>query len=126
MLGSKDFHERLRRRVRKREAGLTEVPEAKAFIRLDAQTCLGVVGRVYGTRRAELLRGRRGQRSEGRAMAMYVCRRLAGMKLEEIAKLFGVGGYSAVSSVIGRTKAELEKRGEVARRFEQIRKQLQR
>ncbi len=59
-------------------------------------------------------------------MAMYVCRRLAGMKLEEIAKLFGVGGYSAVSSVIGRTKAELEKRGEVARRFQQVRKQLQR
>jgi hypothetical protein len=34
---------------------------------------------------------------------------MAGMKHEEIAKVFGVGGYSAVSSVIGRTQSELVK-----------------
>jgi chromosomal replication initiation ATPase DnaA len=59
-------------------------------------------------------------------MGMYVCRRMAGMKHEEIAKVFGVGGYSAVSSVIGRTRSELVKDGKVARRFEQIRDFLQR
>ncbi len=58
-------------------------------------------------------------------MAMYVCRRLAGMKLEEIAKLFGVGGYSGVSSVIGRMKEQLEREGETARRFQKIRQRLQ-
>ncbi len=126
VLGSKDFHERLRRRVRKREAGLTEVPEAKAYLRPDASTCLEVVGQVHGRTREDLLRSRRGQRNEARAMAMYMCRRLAGMKLEEIAKLFGVGGYSGVSSVIGRMKQQLEREGETARRFQKIRQRLQR
>jgi hypothetical protein len=51
---------------------------------------------------------------------------MAGMKHEEIAKVFGVGGYSAVSSVIGRTQSELVKDGKVAWRFEQIRDFLQR
>ncbi len=125
VLGSKDFHERLRRRVRKREAGLTEVPEAKAYLRPDASTCLEVVGQVHGRTREDLLRSRRGQRNEARAMAMYVCRRLVGMKLEEIAKLFGVGGYSGVSSVIGRMKEQLEREGETARRFQKIRQRLQ-
>jgi len=126
VLGSKDFHERLRERVRKREAGFTEVPEAKAYLRPDASTCLEAVRQVYGRRREELLRGRRGQRNEARAMAIYVCRRLAGMKLEDIAKLFGVAGYSAVSSVIGRVREELETRGETARRFDQIQKRIKR
>ena len=125
VLGSQDFHERLRRRVRKREAGLTEVPEAKAYLRADARTCLEVVGQVYGRTREDLLRSRPGQRNEARAVAMYVCRRLAGMKLEEIAKLFGVGGYSGVSSVIGRMKEQLERGDETARRFQKIRQRLQ-
>ncbi len=127
VLGSKDLHKRLRKRVRKREASLTEVPEAKAYLRPDASTCLEVVGQVYGRTREDLLRSRPGQRNEARAVAMYVCRRLAGMKLEEIAKLFGVGGYSAVGSVIGRMKEQLvERGGETARRFQKIRQRLQR
>ncbi len=126
VLGTKNFHERLGRRVRKKEAGLTEVPEAKAYLRPDVRTCLEAVGQVYGRGREELFRSRRGQRNEARAMAMYVCRRLAGMKLKEIAKLFGVGGYSAVSSVIGRMTEELETRDKAARRLEQVRKRLKR
>ncbi len=55
---------------------------------------------------------------------MYVCRKLAGMKLEQIARLFGAGGYSAVSSVIGRMEGELKRGGEPARRFEQVRRRL--
>ncbi|MFQ5883230.1 MAG: transposase [Candidatus Methylomirabilales bacterium] len=126
VLGSTQFRDRLRRRVRKRAPDLTEVSAAKAYVRPDAMTCLTVVGQVYGTGRGELLRSRRGQRNEARAVAIYVCRRLAGMKLEEIGKLFGMEGYSAVSSVIGRTEREVDKRGETARRFERIRKRLQR
>ena len=58
-------------------------------------------------------------------MAMYVCRRVRGMKHEEIAKVFGVGGYSAVSSTVGRVQAELERGGKIARRYTQIRELLQ-
>jgi len=125
VLGSKDFHERLRRRVRKRGTGLTEVPEAKAYLRPDASACLEAVGQVYGRQREELLRRRIGQRNEARAVAMYACRRHAGMKLGDIAKLFHVGGYSTVSSVIGRVKTKLGTRSETARRLDRIRRRLE-
>jgi len=59
-------------------------------------------------------------------MAMYVCRQLGGMKLQEIARLFGVGGYSTVRSVIGRARTALDKGGPIRQRFDQIRQRLER
>jgi hypothetical protein len=111
VLGSQGFIERIGRGVRKRQTDLKEVPEAKLYIRFDVKRCLEVVGRVYGNREEDLKMGRRGQRNEARAMAMYVCRRLCGMKQEEIAKVFGVGGYSGVSSMIGRVRGCLNEEG---------------
>jgi len=115
-----------RRRIRKRAIALPEVPEAKAYLRPPAETCLTIVGQVYGTDREALLWTRRGQRNEARAMAMYVCRQLGGMKLQEIARLFGVGGYSTVRSVIGRARTALDKGGPIRQRFDQIRQRLER
>lgn len=86
VLGSKKFIDVIRGRVRKMQRDLREVPEAKLYIRPDFKTCLEVVGRVYGSGKDELMRSRRGQRNEARVMAMYLCRRVAGMKHEEIAK----------------------------------------
>jgi len=125
VLGSPQFIERLRRRVRKRPLPLREVPEAKAYLRPDPEACLKVVGEVYGVDREALLRSRRGGRNEARAVAMYVCRRLAGMKLEPMARLFGVGGYSAVSSVIARTDRQLKAGGAMARRLAQVCRRLE-
>jgi hypothetical protein len=125
VLGSSQFVYHLRRHVRKRPSALTEVPEARTYLRPDAETCLRVVEEVYRIGRQALLRSRRGQRNEARAVAMYACRRLAGLQLEEIARLFGVPRYSTVSSVIGRTQGELAKGGAIARRFEQIRRRVQ-
>ncbi|MFQ5902285.1 MAG: hypothetical protein ACE5JO_01200, partial [Candidatus Binatia bacterium] len=98
VLGSKKFIDNMQRRIRKRQTDLKEVPEAKTYIRPDFRACLDVVEKIYGSGREALMRSRRGQRNEARALAIYLCRRMAGMKHEEIAKLFGVGGYSAVSS----------------------------
>jgi len=42
-----------------------------------------------------------------------VVRRLAGTKDETMTGVFGVGGYSAVSSVIGRTQAEMIQEGKI-------------
>jgi len=68
---------------------------------------------------------RPGDRPFARAVAMYVCRRLAGMKLEPMARLFGVAGYSAVSSVIARTHRQLEGGGAMARRLAQVCRRLE-
>jgi len=126
VLGSLGFREWIKGRIRKSRVDPREIPEAKPYLRVDLEECLKVVSRVYGVEEKELMRSRRGQRNEARAMAMYLCRKMGRMKQEEIANVFGVGGYSAVSSVIGRMQAELGGRGEGAQRYEQIRGALKR
>ncbi|MFQ5839326.1 MAG: transposase [Candidatus Methylomirabilales bacterium] len=126
VLGTKRFVGRMRKRVRKGQTDIREVPEVKAYIRPDLKTCLEVVTKAYECGEHDLLRSRRGQRNEARAMAMYVCRRMAGMKQEEIAQVFGVGGYSAVSSTVGRIQVKMARGGKVGRRYAQIRDFLQR
>jgi REP element-mobilizing transposase RayT len=126
VLGSGEFLERIRTRLRKRGPALTEVPEAKAYLRPEADACLQAVEQVYHTKRAALLQSRRGRRNEPRALAMYACRRLAGMQLAAIARLFGVPAYSTISSVVSRTAHQLGERGAMARRLHQVRHRLQR
>ena len=126
VLGSEGYVARVHGWLKKKAADYQEVPEAKRYVRPDYESCLKAVGRVYGAERGEILRSRRGRRNEARAMAMVVCRKMGGMKLGEIAAAFGAGGYSAVSSVIGRTQAQMIKAGKIAQRFEQIRHLLQR
>ncbi|MBI3609905.1 MAG: transposase [Nitrospirae bacterium] len=126
VLGAESFVEKIRAKVRIKSGDLREVSEAKTYLKHDYKTCLKIVRRVYGVGEEDLLRGQRGKRNEARAMAMVVCRRLAGMKHDDIAKVFGVAGYSAVSSAIGRLQAEIERGREAAGRFEQIRTLLQR
>lgn len=46
------------------------------------------------------------------------------MKLEPMARLFGVGGYSAVSSVIARTHRHIKGGGAMARRLAQVQRRL--
>lgn len=123
-LGSKRFIESLRERLRGRPIKEV-VPEARSYLRPDIETCLQVVGQVYGVEEEELLKSRRGQHNEARTLAMYVGRKIAGMKHEDLAKVFGVSGYSAVSSAVGRMKMELKRGGTMAQRFEQIRHLLQ-
>jgi hypothetical protein len=125
VLGTRQFIDRVRKSLRKRPTRLTGVGEARAYVHAEADTCLQIVGQVYRIGQGDLLRSRRGQRNEARAVAMYACRHLAGMKLEAIARLFRVPGYSTVSSVIGRAARELKKGGVMDRRFEQIRRCLQ-
>jgi len=121
VMGSKIFVEKIRRWIGKKPKDMKQIPQAKSYIRPDLKTCLEIVGRVYGREEKELRRSRRGERNEARSMAMYICRKMSGMGHEAIAKEFGIGGYSAVSSVIGRTESELKKGGAIVVQFKKIR-----
>ena len=67
-------------------------------------------------RREDLIKTARGKRNEARGMAMMICRKKSGMKLEEIALIFGVQKYSAVSSAIRRMTKEIDAGGEAMTR----------
>jgi len=125
LLGTKPFIEGLRKLLQERMASFKEVPEANRYVYSELETCLKVVGEVYGMKRGELLTSRRGRRNEARAMAIYMGRKMAGMKYEEIARVFKVSGYSAVSSVVGRMGVELKRGGNILQRYNQIRDLLQ-
>jgi REP element-mobilizing transposase RayT len=124
VLGGPDFVDRIRRHLRRRRPALPEVPEAATYLRPDVERCLQVVTQVCGTPRAALLESRRGHRNEARALAIFACRRLAGLKLDAIARLFRVGGYSAVGNAVLRTERELARDGALARKFARIRERL--
>jgi putative transposase len=126
VMGSKGFIEKIRRWMGRGEKDFKQIPEANRYLRPDVKVCLEAVGRVYGKEEATLRRTRRGERNEARAIAIYVCRKMGGLKEEEIARAFGVGGYSAVSSMIGRTEAKIKRGGEIVMRLKRINELLQR
>ena len=106
-------------------AALTSFPLPSVPVTvIDHERCLKVVARVYQMRREDLIKTARGKRNEARGMAMMICRKKSGMKLEEIARIFGVQKYSAVSSAIRRMTKEIDAGGEAMTRYEQIKKLL--
>jgi len=118
--GSEGFVERVRKIVKKSQKNIREIPEAKRSFQPTMQKCLAAVKRVYGIKGEKIKQSRRGERNEARAMGMYVCRWIGGMKQEEIAKEFRLGGYSGVSSTIRRMKKELERGGKELKKYKEI------
>ena len=58
-----------------------------------------------------------GRRNGARAIAMYACRRVRGMKQTKIATGCGAEGDSARSSTAGPLHTALKNRGKIARRY---------
>ncbi len=121
VFGTDDFIQKIKKEIKKGRRDPKEIPEAKPFLKPDFQTILKIVGKVYRMNHEALMRHRRGERNEGRAVAMVVCRRLCGMKLEEVARVFGQGGYSTAGSMIWKTMKEIDGGGEITKRYAQIR-----
>jgi putative transposase len=106
-LGSKDFICWIKDKyhLSKRD---DEVPQSKALTP-DMQLIQDVVAKFYGIQIEELLSSRRGTLNEPRNIAIYLTRHLRGDSLKEIARDFRINKYSSVSSVIERTKREINK-----------------
>ncbi len=80
VLGSNGFIESIRGQLKKRSTDVKEMSEAKRYLSLDHLPCLKTVVRIYNSGEEGIRRGARGRRHEARAMAIYVCQKLAGMK----------------------------------------------
>lgn len=124
VMGSPEFLEAMRKGIKQNKKKYEEIPQARAYLRIDPERCLKAIEQIYQVDREAMLKAVRGKRNEARNMGMVVCQKTGGMKLEEIARLFGVEKYSAVSSVIRRMTKEIEAGGEAKKRYDQVRKCL--
>lgn len=91
-----------------------------------AEAIVRLVAAEFGTDSAAILRSRRGVRAESlpRAVAIYLCRTVGRLNLNETARVFELGSYSSVSSVLSRLRAELRTNADLQRRIERLRESL--
>ena len=100
-----------------------EVPQAQqlapSVVEIKEAVC-----RSYGITEETLTTSIRGQVNEPRNMAIYLSRRLSRLKLEDIAKQFGLGSYSSVSSVVVRTGKLLSQDSNLAKKLKKVSNEL--
>ncbi len=75
----------------------------------DLDGMIETVARVYRVRKEDVFYSRRGQYNEARNVVIYLARRLRGDRLKEIGAVFGISGYSTVSSAVQRVKVGMER-----------------
>jgi putative transposase len=104
VLGKEDFLQRLKDRLEHRKEQHREVPALRQLRRRpEVNTILDGVAKAYRRSKEELLqRGRRG--NEARAVAMVIIWDCCGLRLREVAELFGGAGYTAVAQTVARTR----------------------
>ncbi len=106
-LGSEEFMAGVQKRFFGRKSD-SEIPERRVLAP-DLDRMIEAAARVYRVRREDLFYSRRGQYNEARNVVIYLARRLRGDRLKEIGEVFGIGGYSTVSSAVQRVKVGMEK-----------------
>lgn len=91
-----------------------------------AEAIVRFVAAEFETDSAAILQSHRGARAEGlpRAVAMYLCRTLGRMSLQETAQVFALGSYSSVSSVLSRLRAQLRTNADLQQRTDRLMKNL--
>ena len=86
----------------------SEVPQSRQL----APTVFEIkkaVSLSFGIEEIILDQKKRGQVNEPRNLAIFLSRKISGLKLEEIGKEFGLQSYSSASSVVIRTEHLLSK-----------------
>ncbi len=118
VLGGADFMEKVKKRLldEKSDKG---IPEALA-IAPPLERITEAVCDIYRIDKAELMKSRRGVFNEPRGVAIYLARVLRKESLENIAKAFGMAGFSSASSAILRVKKQMAADTSLPQRIEEI------
>jgi hypothetical protein len=110
------------------ETDRQEMPDMRRLREpLSMKEIINVVVREYKVTRDALCGGKRprGELTEARNMAMYLCQRYGQRTLKDIAEAFGLGHYSSVSSELARFRAWLEENKTLEARFGRVDKRVQ-
>lgn len=123
MMGDAAFRASLRGHV----AEDPEVPERWAVRhRPTAVQILCAVARAEGVTPASLVVSRRGRgvTTPARALAMYLCQEVAGMRLQAIADTFGLRSYAGAAASIRDFRRRVQADTALARRVTRLRRQF--
>ncbi len=101
----------------------TEIPQSRS-LSPDISRIQEAVCAEFRTDPKELVCSRRGMANDARNVAIYLARKHAGLKLEDIGRLYAIRSYSTVSSVLVRMRARLETDEQILRRVKNIETEL--
>ena len=122
VLGSEDFIHWVKEKFyqHKKDA---EVPESRRFAP-ELGEIKQAVCREYAIDEEVLGHSQRGEVNEPRNVAIYLARKLSGLRLSEIGNVFGQLKYSSVSSIVFRTERLVSEQKAIEKRIKRIRKEL--
>jgi putative transposase len=107
VLGSESFVEWVKVRFSD-EKSHAEIPESQQLLP-SFDKIMTLVCKAYGTDASALVKGRRGRANEARSITMYLARKLRCDDLMTIARRFGLGRHSSVSTDIERLRRKASK-----------------
>ena len=100
-----------------------EVPESRRLAPTLTEIRLAVC-QEYNIDEGVLAQSRRGEVNEPRNVAIYLARKLSGLRLAEIGQGFGLLKYSSVSSIVLRTERIISKQPALQKRLKRIKNRL--
>jgi len=107
-MGSDNFKESVCSRL----PANAEMPEIKKLKSVPSiASIIHAVSVVFTTPENEILQAKRGRgmKNTARSAAIYCCRKLAGLPLNEIAAQFGLNHYGSVSGSIAKFQRQMDK-----------------
>jgi REP element-mobilizing transposase RayT len=122
MLGDEAFTSRIREGDY--AAGEEHVVYERTILKPEVSSVMRAVGEIYSVSEPGLLRGKRGQKNEGRQVAMYLIRELCDRSLKEIADMFSLGSYGGVGAACSVIERRATYDQVLKHRIEQIRERV--
>lgn len=112
-MGSDNFRESIRSRL----ADNAEIPEIKKLRSAPSfSSIIQAVSVVFTTTEEQLLQAARGRgkKNIARSAAIYCCRKIAGLPLNEIATKFGLSHYGSVSGSVVKFDRQINENSHLA------------
>ena len=118
--GSEKFKEEIETQLSKKKTEY-EIPQMKQERRgIGLEEIEDRVCRSYGIEKEKLTKKRQGPWSEARNVAIYLSRKLGGVKLGEIGERWGGLSYSSVSGIMYAVKEKMEQKKGFRKKVEEI------
>ena len=119
ILGDPDFLKRIKEKyIYGREKLDSEIPEERKISGTNStDRIIEEVSKAFSKSRQAVFQSKRGEENQARHTALLLARELSGLRLSEIAQVFGIKSYRTVASNCFRFKRRMEQDAKAKRRY---------